>query len=67
VSELTWRRRIAGRRIGEGPSLRLNGREHTVIGVLSAGWRWGDIPVQQDVHARAGGATAWIFLRARSR
>ena len=36
VSEATWRRRFAGRRIAEGPSLRLNGREHTVIGVLPA-------------------------------
>jgi predicted permease len=119
VSEATWRRRFVGRRIGEAPSLRLNGREHTVIGVLPAsfsysmigitadvwipmsrraaararvmvisrlapgvpwsfasgelatlpapnqpepGWRWGGIPVQQDVRARTGGATAWIFL-----
>ena len=119
VSEATWRRRFAGRRVAEGPSLRLNGREHTVIGVLPAsfsysmigitadvwiplsrraaegarvmvisrlapgvpwssasgelatlaapnqpepGWRWGGIPVQQDVRARTGGATAWIFL-----
>ena len=23
-----------------------------------AGWRWGGIPVQQDVRARTGGATA---------
>lgn len=119
VSEATWRRRFAGRRVAEGPSLRLNGREHTVIGVLPAsftysmigitgdvwiplsrraaegarvmvisrlapgvpwssasgelatlaapnqpepGWRWGGIPVQQDVRARTGGVTAWIFL-----
>jgi putative ABC transport system permease protein len=121
VSQLTWRRRFAGRRIAEAPSIRLNGREHAVIGVLPAsfsysmigiaadvyiplsrrgadgarvrvisrlapgvsaaaaagelstlvapnqpepGWRWGGIPVQQDVRARRGGATAWIFLPA---
>jgi putative ABC transport system permease protein len=121
VSELTWRRRFAGRRIDEAPAIRLNGREHTVVGVLpasfsysilgmtadvwlpltrraaegervgvisrlapgvswtsaaaeldalappnqpEAGWRWGGIPVAQDVRARTGGATAWIFLPA---
>lgn len=121
VSGLTWRRRFAGRRIADAPTIRLNGGEHTVIGVLPAafsysmigitadvwipltrrtadgasvmvisrlvpgvswtsaagelstlaapnqpepGWRWGGIPVQQDVRARTGGATAWIFLPA---
>jgi predicted permease len=119
VSELTWRRRFAGRGIDESPVIRLNGRDYTVVGVLpasfsysmigitadvwiplarrgderlgvisrlapgvswtsaaaeldalappnqpEAGWRWGGIPVAQDVSARAGGATAWIFLPA---
>jgi predicted permease len=121
VGELTWRRRFAGRRIDQAPSIRLNGREHAVVGVLpasfsysmigitadvwiplarpladgervsvisrlapgiswaaaagelstlappnqpEAGWRWGGIPVAQDVSARTGGATAWIFLPA---
>jgi predicted permease len=119
VGELTWRRRFAGRRIAEAPSIRLDGREHTVVGVLPAsfsfsfigitadvwtplpaahdrsvsviarlasdvawataaaeldrlapphqpesGWRWRGIPLQQDMNARTGGATAWIFLPA---
>lgn len=29
-----------------------------------AGWRWGGIPVERDVRARTGGATAFIFLPA---
>lgn len=122
VGELTWRRYFAGRRISDAPSIRLDGHEYTVIGVLpasfsfpfigisadvwmpisraavdggtrvfvisrlapgvswtsaagelatltppnqpEAGWRWEAIPVQQDVRARTGGATAWIFLPA---
>jgi predicted permease len=122
VGEVTWRRRFAGRRIADAPSIRLDGRDYTVIGVLPAsfsfsmigiaadvwvplprravgnsphvsvisrlapgiswasaaaelsalappnqpepGWRWGGISVQQDVRARTGGATAWIFLPA---
>jgi len=122
VSELTWRRRFAGRRIEDAPSIRLNGQDHSVIGVLPGsfsfpmigisadvwiplcqrtaedptlvsvisrlapgvewraaagelatlappnqpepGWRWGGVPVQQDVRARTGGATVWIFLPA---
>ncbi len=122
VSEVTWRRRFAGRRIEDAPSIRLNGRVHSVIGVLPGsfsfpmigisadvwiplfprtaedatpvsvisrlapgvewasaagelstlappnqpepGWRWGGVPVQQDVRVRTGGATVWIFLPA---
>jgi len=122
VSEVTWRRRFAGRRIEDAPSIRLNGRDHRVIGVLpasfsfpmigisadvwiplvhgnaqdetfvsvisrlapgaewasaagalatlappnqpEAGWRWGGVPVQQDVRARTGGSTVLVFMPA---
>ncbi len=122
VSEDTWRRRFAGRRIEDAPSIRLHDRDHRVIGVLpssfsfpmigisgdmwiplaprdtkdarlvsviarlapgvewasaageiatvappnapEAGWRWGGVPVQQDVRARAGGSTALMFMPA---
>jgi len=122
VSEVTWRRRFAGRRIEDAPSIRLNGRDHSVIGVLpgsfsfpmigisadvwiplaqrnakdltlvsvisrlapgvewasaagelatlappnrpEAGWRWGGVPVQQDVRARTGGSTVLMFMPA---
>ncbi len=57
LSETTWRRRFAGRRIAEAPSLRLNGREHTVIGVLPASFSYSMIGLTADV---------WIPLSRRT-
>jgi predicted permease len=121
VSEIAWRRRFAGRRIADAPTIRLDDRDYVVVGVLPAsfsysmigitadvwlpltrraadgarvsvisrlapgvswtlaagelstlaapnhpetGWRWGGIPVQQDVRARTGGGTVLIFFPA---
>lgn len=122
VGEITWRRRFAGRGIGDAPVIRLNGRDHRVVGVLptsfsfpmigitgdvwiplarrngraptlvsviarlgpgvewasaagelgtlrppngpEAGWRWGGVPVRQDVRARTGGSTVLMFMPA---
>jgi predicted permease len=49
VSEPTWRRRFAGRRIADAPSIRLNGREHAVVGVLPASFSFPMIGITADV------------------
>jgi predicted permease len=53
VGELTWRRRFAGRRITEATSIRLNGREHAVVGVLPASFSYPILGMTAD---------AWIPL-----
>lgn len=68
VSERTWRRRFAGRRIADAPSIRLDGREHAVVGVLPAAFSFSMIGLAPDVwiplsRPAEGGARVQVISR----
>ncbi len=69
VGELTWRRHFAGRRIADGPSVRLDGREHTVIGVLPASFSFSLIGISADLWLPLSGretdGRARVFVMSR--